>query len=110
MSKTEYNADYWIYSDLELQELFDKFRVRFQVNDDSFIHDCENVWEWFEGRTADGTPFDIARPHEDLDEFGIEKRPVPNAPVVFKFSIIDSAARVTDIGTNLATAVGTDVH
>jgi hypothetical protein len=94
-----------------LTELFEKFQSSFGLVEGGFIHDAENVWEWFDGNTADNRfGFNISRPHEDLDEFGVETRPIASEPVRFSILIHDSKTSVDEIGLRLAAAIGVEVH
>jgi hypothetical protein len=56
-------VEFWCRIPVPLQEVFDKFASEFSVGD--YIRDYENVWEWFDGRTADDTiGFNISRQHD----------------------------------------------
>lgn len=104
-------AEFWCYSSESLSDLFEKFRHCFVINDDDFVHDAENVWEWFDGNTADRRlGFNISRPHEDLDEFGVETQPIANEPIRFSLLIHDPKTRADEIGSRLAAAIGLEVH
>ena len=110
MPKAAFSADFWCYSDAPLDELFSRFRESFPVDEAGFVHDSENVWEWFGGLTADQSiGFNITRPHEDVDEFGLERRPIPNTPVVFRL-LLDGSEAFVDVGQRLSGALGIEVH
>ena len=104
-------AEFWCYSNLSLAEVFEKFRCCFPVNEDDFIHDAENVWEWFDGNTADnGIGFNISRPHECVDDEGLESQPIANEPIRFSLLIHNFEESTGGIGSRLATALGVDVN
>ncbi len=104
-------ADFWCYSDESTLELFERFRRAFPVDDDGFIHDAENVWEWLDGKTADQSiGFNICRPWEYLDEHGVEHHPVPGEPIRFSIRLSDQQLGTDRIGSQLASALNLAVH
>ena len=107
----EPKAEFWCYSALSLTDLFEKFRSSFGIDDGDFTHDAENVWEWFEGNTPDSRfGFNISRPHEDLDDLGLETRPIASEPIRFSIRIRDAKTSADEIGLRLAAALGVEVH
>lgn len=93
-------AEVWCWLPVELDEVFDRFRSEFPVDD--FIHDAENVWEWFDGRTTDDAlGFNITRQWE-MDS-------IPDVPVRISLAVFDSALSTNDIGRRLAIVMRTAV-
>jgi hypothetical protein len=101
-------VEFWCYSNLCLDEIFDRFRRGFPVNEDEFIHDAGNVWEWFEGKTADHLlAFNISRPHDHHSE---DAGPILTEPIRFMLSLEALPMSVADIGSRLATTLGIEVR
>lgn len=94
-------VELWCKLPVELSRVFDRFRGAFPVGD--FLHDAENVWEWFDGRTLDGKiGFNISRPWEDEG--------IPDEPVRFSLAVDDPQLSIEHIGERLAQAMQTAVH
>lgn len=98
---TDRALEFWCRCPVHLDEVFERFRRVFQV--DQFTHDSENIWEWFSGQAQDPlTSFNITRQWRE-DE-------IPHEPVRLSLVLREEATSVEEIGNRLAKAMGTDVH
>ena len=92
LSMTDHVVEFWCRLPIELQAIFDRFRSAFPVRE--YIHDAENVWEWFDGRTADDSlGFNITR---QWDEDSI-----PDELVRMSLAICNPSLTIDQIGRRL---------
>lgn len=95
------SVEYWCYVELSLSDVFARFQKVLPVAE--FIHDAENVWEWFEGNSIDGrVGFNISRKHDQFEDLYSE-------PVRFSLLLHDPGLNEETLGRMLVVQLETRV-
>ncbi len=94
-------VEFWCHLPVELEEIFRRFTTEFRAS--KFVHDAENVWEWFDGLSDDGRiGFNITRQWEE-DQ-------IPDEPARISLLLHDDLLSVDEVGQRLAKVFEVSVH